>query len=76
MSKQATSPKIKKSHLVGARTGELAPLVEIWIKKNPGVNTSHLVRRALKHSPDLRALAGKRYAHLIAADSFFSPASK
>ena len=55
----------KSSSLVGARTGTLAPLVELWMKKNPGVNTSHLVRRALKK--ELAPLAGKRYAHLVTA---------
>lgn len=48
---------------IGARTNSLAPLVELWMKKNPGVNTSHLVRRGLKLA--LAPLAGKRYAHLV-----------
>ena len=58
-----TKPPAKNANLVGTRTGELSPLVELWMKKNPGVNTSHLVRRGLKLA--LAPLAGKRYAHLV-----------
>lgn len=61
--KHETSPAVKSSKMVGTRTQELAPLVELWMKKNPGVNTSHLVRRGLKLA--LAPLAGKRYAHLV-----------
>ena len=55
----------KQAASVSAKTLDLQPLVELWMAKNPGVNTSHLVRRALKSCPDLRAIAGRRFAHLV-----------
>ena len=59
----------KVPQMVGARLkdkdSDLTPLVELWIKKNPNVNTSHLVRRGLKLA--LAEVAGKRYAHLLEA---------
>ena len=64
--RKATTVKQPSSHLVGARTGDLEPLVALWIKKNPRVAPSNLVRAALRESSALRKLAGKRYAHLVA----------
>lgn len=49
--------------MVGARLNELAPLVERWMKKNPGVPTSKLVQRGLRLA--LKDIAGKRYEHLV-----------
>ena len=63
--KRDSAPKTPSSKLVGSRTGEIAPLVALWIKKNPNIATSHLVRSALRQCKELRALAGKRYAHLV-----------
>lgn len=49
--------------VVGARVGELAPLVGKWIKQNPNAKVSCLVKRGLKLA--LKPLAGKRQLHLV-----------
>lgn len=53
----------KVPKVVGARVGELEPLVAIWMNQNRGVPTSNLVQRGLRLA--LREVAGKRYAHLV-----------
>jgi hypothetical protein len=63
MKAKPLDPLTKSPSLVGCRTHELAPLVELWMRKNPGVNTSHLVRRGLKLA--LTTYAGKRFSHLV-----------
>lgn len=55
----------KQAESISAKTLDLAPLVELWIKNNPGTKPSHLVRSALKQCKELRSLAGKRYAHIL-----------
>ena len=49
--------------VISTRTSDLAPLLQKWAKKNPGVPWSKLLDRGLKHG--LSHLAGKRYAHLV-----------
>lgn len=58
-------PAKKTPAVVGARVGELEPLVAKWIEENPRVGTTHLVVDALKVFFKTKGYAGKRYAHLV-----------
>ena len=51
-----------KSHLA-VRTDGLEVLLAKWKKENPGRSWAYLLRCSLKR--ELRAVAGKRYAHLV-----------
>lgn len=51
--------------VVGARVGELAPLVEKWIAEHPRVPTARMVEDGLKLLFKSKGYAGKRYAHLV-----------
>lgn len=62
MKREITVPQMIGARLKGKKT-DLTPLVELWMKKNPNVNTSHLVRQGLKLA--LAEVAGKRLAHLL-----------
>lgn len=64
MKRAIWKPEVKPApNIIGARIGDLEPLVKKWMERNPGVATSHLVRRGLKLA--LAPLAGKRHAHLV-----------
>lgn len=53
--------------IIGFRPQELAPLIQRWLDENPNVDVTVLIRRSLRKNPELRRLAGKRYAHLVEA---------
>lgn len=49
------------------RPGELAPLFNLWLGKNPSREITELVKESIRSNPEIRKLAGKRYAHLVNA---------
>ena len=63
MSTEATNDKSPVPEIINFRPGELAPLIERWMEKNPDVPTTVLMKRALRK--ELAPLAGRRYAHLL-----------
>ena len=69
MSKQTRTVKEKQDaelpETIGIVTSGLEPLLLKWRQENQGVPWSALLRRGLKK--ELKDLAGKRYAHLLAA---------
>lgn len=66
MSTEANKKRAVKD-IVGFRPKSLAPVINIWLERNPHLDISDLVRDSLRKNPDLKKLAGKRYAHLVAA---------
>ncbi len=59
----ADKNEIKVPAMLGVRTGDLAPLLAVWRRRNPYLNWTVLVKQALRR--ELAPLAGKRHAHLI-----------
>lgn len=55
--------------IVGFRPAELAPLLNVWLSKNPGMEITDLIKRSIRRNPEIQQLAGKRYAHLLASMS-------
>lgn len=51
--------------MIAIRTAEFAPLLAKWKKRNSRAPWSALLRDALKK--ELKEVAGKRYAHIVAA---------
>ena len=49
--------------IIGFRPGCLAPLIELWLARNPALTTTDLMRRGLAR--ELRPLAGKKFKHLL-----------
>jgi hypothetical protein len=49
--------------IIGFRPGPLAPLIAIWLERNPALTTSELFRRGLMR--ELRPLAGRKFKHLF-----------
>lgn len=65
---KATDAKVREvKPIIGFRPKDIAPVINIWLEKNPHMDISDLVRDSLRRNPDLKKLAGKRYAHLVAA---------
>lgn len=67
MNKDMDVKKRAVKPIVGFRPAELSPLMNLWLEKNPFGDISDLLRQSLRTNPELRKLAGKRYAHLLAA---------
>ena len=65
--KNATDGDQVVPKVIGTSTVELGPVLEKWRQENAGVPWSVLLQRALKSYPEVKRLAGKRYAHLIDA---------
>jgi hypothetical protein len=63
VSTEATKTKSTVPEIINFRPGELAPLIERWMERNPEVPTTALIKRALRK--ELAPLAGKRLAHLV-----------
>lgn len=66
MSTEANNKRAVKE-IVGFRPKSLAPVINIWLEKNPHLDISDLMRESIRRNPELKKLAGKRYAHLVAA---------
>ncbi len=52
---------------IGMVTSGLEPLLLKWRQQNQNVAWGVLLRQSLRSNPEIRKLAGKRYAHLLAA---------
>jgi len=66
MNKCTDAPKRTVREIVGFRPAELAPLLNAWMERNPYIDITVLLKRSLKANPEIRKLAGKRFAHLVA----------
>jgi len=51
--------------MLACRTGELTPLIQMWLDANPYSKVTALLKRSLRLNPDIRRLAGKRLRHLV-----------
>lgn len=64
--KNTDAPKRAVKEIIGFRPKELTPLLNMWMEQNPYIDITVLLKRSLKANPELRKLAGKRFAHLVA----------
>lgn len=62
MSTEAETQR-KVPDILACRPGEMEPLVQVWLDKNPGKTRTALLKHGLKLA--LKAYAGRRYAHLV-----------
>lgn len=62
----AGAPKRAAKEIIGFRPAELKPLLNLWLERNPYIDITVLLKQSLKANPELRKLAGKRFAHLVA----------
>jgi hypothetical protein len=65
MKQETPQEKREVGPIVGFRPLELAPLLNRWLHANPDLEITALLRRSLRQDPEIRKLAGKRWAHLL-----------
>lgn len=66
MDNHTGAPKRAVRNIIGFRPAELTPLLNIWLERNPYIDITVLLKQSLKANPEIRKLAGKRFAHLVA----------
>jgi hypothetical protein len=67
MTRTEAKAKRQVKPIVGFRPKDMAPLLNLWLERNPEKDITKLMESSLRRNPELIAIAGKRYAHLVAA---------
>lgn len=55
--------KVKST--TGFRPLETAKLIELWLGHNPNSDVSELIRESIKLNPEIKKLAGKKFASAL-----------
>lgn len=63
--KTDSKPRREVKELIAFRPSELAPLLNLWMARNPSGDITAVIKQSIKLNPEIRKLAGKRYAHLV-----------
>lgn len=65
MKPNETKSKRMVKEIIGFRPKEMAPVLNMWLERNPDRKITRLMESSLRKNPELIAIGGKRYAHLF-----------